>query len=79
MVILSMINKSLSNHKYPQIVDIFKYKCTPINYKTFHRVEDDFHASNCLKLLLNTKAIGLTNPQDIFPDQFQISFITCAF
>ena len=64
-VILSMINKRLSNlsiHK--SVLNILNIK-TPINYKTFTE-EDDFSMRQLYKALIEHKAIGLTNPQDIF-------------
>lgn len=66
-----MINKRLSNlsiHK--SVLNILNIK-TPINYKTFTE-EDDFLCVNCIKLLLNTKRLGLQTHKTYLRSGLQI-------
>lgn len=64
-VLLSTINKQLSNlNIHKAVLDILNIK-TPINYKTFTG-KDNFSMRQLYKALIEHKAIGLTNPQNMF-------------
>lgn len=64
-VLLSTINKQLSNLSIHQAVLNALNITTPINYKVFTE-KDDFSMHQLYKAFIENKAIGLTNPQGIF-------------
>ncbi len=74
-----MINKRLSNlsiHK--SVLNILNIK-TPINYKTFTEEDDPLLCVNCIKLLLNTKQLGIQTHKTYLRSGLQIPLFSLTF